>query len=25
LDILGVDRTSAPDLGAYQHITFDEN
>jgi len=24
LDILGVDRTSAPDLGAYQHIIFDE-
>ena len=23
-DILGVDRTAAPDLGAYQHITFDE-
>ncbi len=23
-DILGVDRTTAPDLGAYQHITFDE-
>ncbi|MGB1284390.1 MAG: hypothetical protein ACPG44_07990 [Polaribacter sp.] len=22
-DILGVDRTSAPDIGAYQHITFD--
>jgi len=25
LDILGVDRTSAPDLGAYQHITFDND
>lgn len=23
LDILGVDRTTAPDIGAYQHITFD--
>ncbi|ARV07724.1 hypothetical protein BTO04_13920 [Polaribacter sp. SA4-10] len=23
LDILGVDRTSSPDIGAYQHITFD--
>ncbi|MFD0861824.1 hypothetical protein ACFQ1M_06370 [Sungkyunkwania multivorans] len=22
-DILGVDRTASPDLGAYQHITFD--
>ncbi len=22
LDIMGVDRTQAPDLGAYQHITF---
>ncbi|MDT7832797.1 hypothetical protein RQM59_10435 [Flavobacteriaceae bacterium S356] len=22
LDILGVDRTSMPDIGAYQHITF---
>ena len=22
LDIRGVDRTAAPDLGAYQHITF---
>ena len=22
-DILGVDRTSTPDIGAYQHITFD--
>ena len=25
LDLLGVDRTGAPDLGAYQHITFDDN
>ena len=24
LDILGVDRTAAPDLGAYQHITFNQ-
>ncbi|WP_439128495.1 hypothetical protein [Polaribacter sp.] len=23
LDILGVDRTTTPDIGAYQHITFD--
>ena len=23
LDILGVDRTTNPDIGAYQHITFD--
>jgi hypothetical protein len=23
-DILNVDRTSSPDLGAYQHITFEE-
>lgn len=23
LDILGIDRTSAPDIGAYQHIIFD--
>jgi len=22
-DILGVDRTTSPDIGAYQHITFD--
>jgi len=22
-DILGVDRTSNPDIGAYQHITFE--
>ena len=22
-DILGVSRTASPDLGAYQHITFD--
>lgn len=25
LDILGVNRTSAPDIGAYQHITFEED
>jgi len=25
LDILGVDRTNAPDLGAYQHVRFEEN
>jgi len=25
LDLLGVDRTAAPDLGAYQHITFPNN
>ncbi len=25
LDIMGVDRTLAPDLGAYQHITFSNN
>ena len=24
LDLLGVDRTTAPDIGAYQHITFPE-
>ncbi|MDP5107072.1 MAG: hypothetical protein NWQ31_12980 [Polaribacter sp.] len=24
LDILGVDRTTNPDIGAYQHITFEE-
>ena len=24
-DILNVDRTASPDLGAYQHITFPEN
>ena len=24
LDILNVDRTGSPDLGAYQHITFEE-
>ncbi len=24
-DILGVNRTIAPDVGAYQHITFEEN
>ena len=23
-DILGVDRTMAPDIGAYQHIIFEE-
>ena len=23
LDILGVDRSSTPDIGAYQHISFD--
>ena len=23
-DILGVSRTTAPDIGAYQHITFEE-
>jgi hypothetical protein len=23
LDILGIDRTTAPDIGAYQHIIFD--
>lgn len=23
LDILGIDRTTNPDIGAYQHITFD--
>jgi hypothetical protein len=23
LDILGVDRTTLPDIGAYQHITFE--
>ena len=23
LDILGIDRSSKPDIGAYQHITFD--
>ena len=23
LDILGIDRTTSPDIGAYQHITFD--
>ena len=22
-DILGIDRTISPDIGAYQHITFD--
>lgn len=25
VDILGVDRTSNPDIGAYQHITFDRD
>jgi len=25
LDIKGVDRTAAPDLGAYQHISFDDD
>jgi hypothetical protein len=24
LDILGIDRTSTPDIGAYQHIIFEE-
>ena len=24
LDILGVDRSSQPDIGAYQSITFEE-
>lgn len=24
-DILNVDRTSTPDMGAYQHITFEQN
>lgn len=24
LDILGVDRTTSPDMGAYQHIVFEE-
>ncbi|WP_298780765.1 hypothetical protein [uncultured Polaribacter sp.] len=23
IDILGIDRTTSPDIGAYQHITFD--
>jgi len=23
-DILNVNRTSSPDIGAYQHITFEE-
>ncbi len=24
LDLLGVDRTTSPDIGAYQHITFED-
>ncbi len=24
LDILGVDRTTNPDIGAYQHVTFED-
>ena len=23
-DILGIDRTTAPDIGAYQHVIFEE-